>query len=489
MEDGFKKTGQTARDTGNKMKTAGDQGSKAFGTGAVGQLATFAGGFVGISAAISAVTQLLNNMAQTAEEGATKVKESILGAATLQNLAQSPEHFQGMLEEGRLAYASGVGRSRTEAMDLMYQLQASGFDRKDRDLVNEMASVGHTKTNEVLTMVGALKGFGMSFGTKETGSVQDLINKANLSAGSTTTSAAGMLGAIVKSAGSAASLGLSDEELLAFLGVGTAIESDPRLASTKINAFLMKMASKEEFEGKGMSLKEIIETIQGMGMKRAKLEIFTGGIRGIAGYEYIAKSPELMDAYDTMLAEMRTAAQEDKLSEQLELYKHDPNLRRALNATRAAHTEELSTDPLAREKLLYDQVMNEWKVQRREERGTGRWSEADMSLRSGVSGFKAWLFGYRSQLETLRRGDAILDPETRADVDAMLGPEYDIRIPGQKALGLAMPTVAAPAAPAPESIHDFAALAEKFEQATQNLSDAGRDAGRGPTLVPPNVDR
>ena len=207
------------------------------------------------------------------------------------------------------------------------------------------------------------------------------------------------------------------------------------------------------------------------------------------GYEYIAKSPELMGAYETMLGEMGVAAEKDKLSEQLEVYKHDPNLKRALKATQAAHREELSVDPIAREKLLYDQVMDEWKVQQRKERGTGRWSEADMSLRSGVSGFKAWLFGYRSQLETLRRGDAILDPETRADVDAMLGPEYDIRIPGQKALGLAMPTVAAPAAPAPESIHDFAALAEKFEQATQNLSDAGRDAGRGPTLVPPNVDR
>jgi len=493
MEDGFKKTGQTARDTGNKMKTAGDQGSKAFGDGAVGKLAQFAAGFVGISAVVSTVTQLLNDMAQTAEEAATKAKESVIGAGTLAQLAASPEEFKALLAEGRTAYASGVGRSETEAMDLMYQLQSAGFSKQDKDLMNRMAGVGYLKTGDVTEMVGAIKGFGASMGIKETGSVRDLVNKAIGAAGTTSASPAAMLIGGAKATGAAAALGLSDEELWAAMGITTAKVVDPRIAGTQINAFLSKVAADEEFEGKGMSLKQIIETIQAKNLKRADLELLTGGIRGIKGYEAVATS---MGDYEALLADVQAAQAKDPLTEQLKFYQADPKIKYALGATAAAHEAEMSRDKLGQMKNLADTVLDKYEVQRRkEDDGLIFSTEWEIALTRLQSGLARKMYGNEAWLRTrAAAGDWIEDPELREDVRGLVGrphgePAFYIKPLGPQ-LGLAMPTpVAAPAAPAPENIHDWqpdmAAAAGDLREASQSM----RDGSRGPTLVPPNVDR
>jgi len=496
MEQGFKKTGQTARDTGNKMKTAGDQGSKAFGTGAVGKLATFAGGFVGISAAVSTVTQLLNNMAQTAEEAATKAKESVIGAGTLAQLAASPEEFKALLGEGRAAYASGVGRSETEAMDLTYQLKAAGFAKEDRALMNEMASVGYMKTGEVTTMIGALKGFAETFGVAETGSVRELSNKAIAAGGATTSNPSEMLLAGTKPTAPAKALGLSDEELWAALGVLTSQSADPKLASTRLNAFLSKMAGNEEFEGKGMSLKKIVETIQAKELDWAELELLTGGKRGIIGYKGLA---DAMGNYETFLEKVKRAPAEDDLTEQLKFHKADPKIASALAATAAEHEAEMSRDKLSQMKNLADTVLNKWEVQRRKEpEGLLLSKEWEITLGRWQSGLARKMYQDEAWLRT--QADDIEDPALREEVRGLVGGPHGepaLRINpwgggrGQTAaLGLAMPTEApAPAAPAAENIHDWqpdmAAAAGDLQEASQSI----RDGSRGPTLVPPNVDR
>jgi len=507
VEGGFKKIGTAAGAAGTKATTASDKmtkagsaGTKAFGAGAGSQIAAFGASFAGVGTAVSLVTKCLNDMAQAGAEAAERAKQSIAGMGELAQLVQTPEQFAEITAESRAAYGTGFGGSLSEAAKLVFQLKSAGFEKSDRDLFVEMGSVGHTK--DPSEMVGSLVAFRTAMGAEETGSVRDMVNKAIAAAGTTTVGASEMLMAGVKPSGAAATLGLSDEELFALLGIGTKQVKDPRVASTMADAFLSAVAANPEFEGKGMSLKEIVQTIQAKGLKRGELQTLTGGIRGIKGYEFLVKD---MAGYDALLGGVGAAQAENPLAGQMKVAATDPSLKAAMDAIAASHQEELSAEDLGTAKNRADKLLDDYAVKRRKEGGgflstgglSAEWDIIATRMQAGAKRFiqrdEAWVAAHEDGL-------AGFAPEMRGDLMAMaMGRERfqaGQRVLGlaepyardlQSGLGLAMPTP--PAAPAPENIHDFADLGEKFERATENLVDAGRDAGRGPTLVPPNVDR
>lgn len=473
LKNKFKQTKEGARGVGTEMQTAGKHGSKAFGPSAAGQLKTFALQFVGISKAISIATQLLNDMSQAGVDAALKSKEALMGMGPLSQLVHSPQEHKALLAEARVAFGTGVGKSRTEAGDLMYQLWAAGFTREDRDLFVEMGATGYLKTADVTEMAGALVGFRESMGVKEVGSVRDLLNKAIGAAAATTTSPAGILMGAVTPSGEAAALGLSDEELLAFHSVVTKMRVDPRKSGTYVNAFLAEIAKSPEFEGKGMSLKEIVQTIEAKGLSRGEVGLLAGGKRGVKAFDDIRKN---MDFYEKQLADIHAQQAADPLTKQLKFFETDPTLKHAQHATAAAHRKELAADKLGQARNLYDQLLDQWEVERREKGGPlERW---DIATTRASAAIQEKLFGPRFVLEKSR--EWVEHPQTRADIRDLLGPEYSM-LEGFRSTAHAPQT----ATMSPELADKFLGAVTKLDE----VADKMKDGARGPTLVPPNVDR
>jgi len=311
-----------------------------------------------------------------------------------------------------------------------------------------------------------------------------------------------LLKAAARSGTSAAALGISDEEVLAATAIVSTGKGGAEEGGTYLAALMRTIRQKGEFKGK--SLKDTIDQIQAMtgGMDEETAKAWFGRAQGREAFDILRVN---LSRYGEALGEVREAQDQDRVGTKLKLAATDPAIRATQEARIAEAREELSREKLGVFTNEADKAVNDYAVKAREE-GKSEWEIFGTRRYAGIKRFfqgdEGWLAGREGEV-----GSVI--PEARRDLmgvafgrERMQGAEalLEFARPGleriqeqpgnlQRQLGLAMPTVAAPAAPAPENIHDLADLGEKFERATENLVDAGRDAGRGPTLVPPNVDR
>lgn len=116
IEAGFMKTGQAA-------KRVGDQQENAFGTAALGKMAAYAGGVLGIGTAIDAVTSKYESWKQRILDVSDTANQAAKEIVTLAALQEGGTAGKRVMETANLAGRYGVA-NRAEAFDTVQMIQS-----------------------------------------------------------------------------------------------------------------------------------------------------------------------------------------------------------------------------------------------------------------------------------------------------------------------------------------------------------------------------
>jgi len=234
--------GQKAAETGRKAKEAGD---KAFGPQALQQIASYAAGFMSVSAAVGLVTNALKEMDRTRKEAVERMKGAEGGLSRLAQLATSPEEFEKFVSIAKeIRQRRGAG-TLGEAADLTFQL-ASGSALEERGFFAKLYQIANPAE-----VAGAAASLRAAFGAKETGSLQALVSKSIAAAApAPRVGVTDILMGMTKAAPGAGLLGISDEETFAAMSILAKKLGSADVAGTRLAAFF-KAATKRGIPAEG----------------------------------------------------------------------------------------------------------------------------------------------------------------------------------------------------------------------------------------------
>jgi len=457
LQNGLKNTGMQAGAAGAKMRSAGTAGRTAFGAGAVAQIRSYAASFLGIGAAITQVIGLFNDMREARQEATQQWGQAEGGMSELAQLAKTPEAFQALTARARKVYGAGGGDSLESAAKLVFQLESAGASEFE-DLFTQLSS--KRLVTDPAVMAKAAATLQTTMGKGETGTMRALASKAFGASLYSPATADALLEAAARSGSSAAAMGITDEEVLAATAVVATGKGGAEMGGTYLAQLMRTLRQKGIFKGQDLATTlGQVERITG-GMSEEDAKEWFGRAQGREAFDILRTN---MPRYGKAFAEVQAAQQEDRVAAQLKLSESDPTIYASQRARIAKAQEELSKETLGQMGNLADTVLDEFATQaRREGRG-----EFGIGLTRRYAGLQRYFGGDEWWLRQAH--DDIADPRTRREVAELAGTGHRFVGGGGPAGG------------------DGGLI-----EAAKNLNAAAetlRDAGRGPTLVPPNVDR
>jgi len=248
---------KTALQFGRNQKARG----QAFGSGAVAQLGRFAGGLGSIAAAGSAVTTVLNGVAEAAKRVAESQSESELGLRSLAQLSGGDrKKFKALTSQAKQVFASGGAGSQDGASDLIFQLESAGINTKENRAL--FASLFGT-IKDTAGFAKSAKTLQASVGKEEAGSIRDIASKSIAAAGGNPEKAAQFLRAASQGGAYATQLGISDEDLLSLVAVTATTTGSASEGGTQGKALLKALDRTKDPELR----KRIRETGQEAGLE------------------------------------------------------------------------------------------------------------------------------------------------------------------------------------------------------------------------------
>jgi uncharacterized protein (DUF2384 family) len=322
----------------SEYEQAENAGKKAFGAGALSQLASLAAGYLSISTAINLVTTALNDQEAARKDAAERAKASRMDLGSLAQVSDTPEEFSTLVQQARDVYKGGGAESLGQAAQIVFATK-SADEMKHLGLFQEMRASGLVQdTGMMATAAATIKA---SMGEKETGDLRAIISKGIAASLPGAGSAEALMEAAARSGGSAAALRMRDEEVLAAVAIASKSTGSPERAGTNVASLFRSLDEKEEF--KGMSFKGALEKLKGKGLEGAALQEYLGREEALAGYRAVMQN---VDLYDKALGDIEKAEKTDYVGQKVKYHAREPGLAAARQAAQSQATEQLSREPL-----------------------------------------------------------------------------------------------------------------------------------------------
>lgn len=319
------------RKSAASLDQAGKAGNAAFGPRALSQLKSYAAGFLSINAAAGVFQRMLEEIDQKRQEWANKQKESRMGLGSLAQVATSGQDMQHLISSARQIYLAGGAESMDEAGQIVFQARSAGQESY-LPLIQELKATGMVGSPQA--MVKAITALQTAMGTGETGDFRGMVSKALAASASTHTSAEDLLLSTTRSAGSAAALGLSDEELLASTAVASKAMRSAEEGGTRVAAFLRAL---EKSPVEGATLEEKVRSIETL--DAAGQGDLLKDAEALQGFRLISQN---MGLYRQTLAAQTSAVERDEVGQRLQFYMSDPALLVTRQEAMAKAKNELS---------------------------------------------------------------------------------------------------------------------------------------------------
>lgn len=183
--------------------------------------------------------------------------------------------------------AYGGAGSLDEAGRKVFAFRSAGLSEQEMQVL-AMSSAYLPNAEE---SVKAASAFQAAMGRPETGSAIDIISKANAVAAKTAFQGPELMKPAARIGGIAGMLGLSDEEVMAAIGIAGSVASSPEIGSTNVKAFLQKMIANPEI--KKDSLSSMVAQISSQNMSPAELQEYLGGsVEALQGYQALASNTQ-----------------------------------------------------------------------------------------------------------------------------------------------------------------------------------------------------
>jgi len=413
-----------------QLDAAGRSGKNAFGPQALSQVMSMATGFLSVSAAIGTMTSALREADAVRQRAASEAKQSRMGMGALAQLAiddqgrADPAKYAFLKAQAEELFASGGAENRDAAARTVFSLASAGA-LEDLPLFGGMRSSGVVESPDVLA--GSARAIITTMGREETGGFRELSSKALAASLVAQSTADEMMQAAAGAGGSAKALGLTDEEVLAAVGMTSAATGVAAEGGTQIEALLdvLEKRSGSTFAGhklnfKNQPLLESLQQIEAMDLKDAEFVKFFGKRYGRAAYRTLSTN---IPKYQETLQSVRQAETTDLIGQVMTLPQTDPEMEAARQAQKASARESISTDSLGVTRNLLDAAIDELIVQQREQGS----SEMMLALQRRYLGAKRWVEGREETMlrDLYESDDAIKDPELRNEIGRHLGALVD----------------------------------------------------------------
>lgn len=303
-----------------RTRQAGSAAQSSFGGRAVSSVASYAAGFLSLTSAISAATQALQYHNQIKQAAAQKQRSSRAGLAQLSQLASTPEELQALVDEAHYAYSQGLGESVNDGGGIVFSLDSAGVkDARQRQMFIDLAANGIVADSAMFAESATT--LQDAVGRQETGNYIDVVSKAFAASSASPSTADELLNAAAGAGGTATRLGISDEELLAAVATVASPAGGASEGGTQIDALFAAMEKQGGFQG--LSLRESLQRIQGMGLEGGELLKYFGRKEGLAGFDSLVKN---LDKFDRTVADIQQAQTESRVFERIALPGQVPEL-------------------------------------------------------------------------------------------------------------------------------------------------------------------
>jgi hypothetical protein len=286
-------------------------GNKAFGADALSSLISFGKQWVGVGAAVAAVTAHLRELAAEREKAVEGARSAVKGEASLSQLAVTMGDTEAerktaqakLLAESRAEFARGTFDSRDAAGDGTFGLISASLEIDDRRLAYDMTRAGVIR--DPGKSARAYSAFRAAVGEKEVGSFDDFMDKSLAASKLAPAQADEIPLAAARAGGSTAALKFSDEFTLSATAVLAKVFGTAEQGGTRLEA-LFKQSEKLMTTDEGAHLRGLkgIDLIKELG----KMNLTPGGT--------LADNGEALQAARALFANVRLVEQTEG-----ELYK------------------------------------------------------------------------------------------------------------------------------------------------------------------------
>jgi len=429
---------------------------------------------VGIGAGITEVIRLFGAMREAREEAMATWGEAEGGLARLSQLAESKKEYRALTARARNVFGMGGADSLEAAAKLVFQVESASASKYE-SLFAQLRSAQVIEDPAV--MAKAMNTLQKTMGKRETGTMRALASKAFGASKFAPSAADELLEAAARSGTSAAALGMTDEEILAAVAIVSEGKGGHEQGGTYLAQMMRTLRQKGIF--KGRSLRTALGDVQRItgGMTEEDAKTWFGRAQGREAFDILQTN---LPRYDAALAEVLEAQRTDRVALKLSLPGTDPAVYAARQARIAEAKEVLAKEELGSIGNIAEKVQTEFRTEARK----SGWSNMAIELADRYQSLRRNWFGDRYFLEQVR-GD-VQSAESRADIETAIGPEYSYREGARS-------TRHAPrdARMSPELMQG---LRDELRDAVveglrTGATEALKDGARGPTLVPPNVDR
>lgn len=242
---------EQAEKTANRLRMqldgVGKSGEKAFGSSMLARISAAATGMLSFSTVTSAVRQTLQEVEQTAQRAGDAVFNSLGRIGELQQVANNPQDFLGLLGTARGGVRRGVFKDEGAGADFTIATRNAGFSEED---VAALLDIGERKQ----ISAGNLVEFGKS--ARKVGNVyggrfglRALADRIGVASKVTQASAAETAQASTRFSQQSVSLGYQGDSSLAALGIIEQYAGDINQAGVQLGALYDQILKRQISQG------------------------------------------------------------------------------------------------------------------------------------------------------------------------------------------------------------------------------------------------
>ncbi len=334
-------------DTRSSMKRANQEG---FGPKALAGVARYAAGFLGVGAAVGAVTSALREMSRAEAEAGKQSAAAAPGLGQLGQLALGDrKKLRDLIGASKDLFRGGGASSLDQASRIIFALESAGVPAGDRGLFTDL--FGIVGQPEVLARAATtmLK----SVGQEETGDLRAIISKGFAASQFAPSTVESLMEAASRGGVPARALGVRDEALLAATTILAEASGSAEQGGTQISSFLRSMQKAGGF--KGLGLPGGIARIQGMGLSDPELIKFLGRQEAATAFGVLsAQGPELAHR----IREIDQAQRGDLLGQMISAHQAAPELGIPRRAQMGLGELEVARGPTGLAKQIVDRAFD-----------------------------------------------------------------------------------------------------------------------------------
>jgi hypothetical protein len=298
------------------------------------------------------VVSVLNEIKQASDEAGQALKAAAPSRGTLAQLAlDSPEKYAALTKQAEQLRATGVTASLEEANRFVFSMESAGAGA-EIDTFAQAKKLGIMQ--DPSSMIASAAGIRESMGADQTGTLEDLINRALVAGGSSPSKAEELLKGAGKAGVTARQQGIGVDELLAMTSILSTAKGGAEEGGQRVNALLRALAiSEPDLDKRGRVTRDsaIKETLRGKtGAQIAEDE--TLGAMSPSELMKVMKSQEAVEAYGVLrlqrgklrelTPEVAAGVEQKKLSSAVGIVQRDKRVMAAVRSNEAAGALEVS---------------------------------------------------------------------------------------------------------------------------------------------------